>query len=169
MIGRELQQGRRTSPHSLYDYSLATYDSGDAFDQSFIWQIVNFVVQAAITFGLFALLFKQLPDAEIAWRDVWHGALATAALFVLGKFLLGLYISRSDPGSAYGAAGSLAIILVWVYYSAMIFFLGAEFTQVYATRRGSGIRPDEDAVRVVERTERVEPDAEGPRAGSGRG
>ena len=95
---------------------------------------------------------QQLPDAEIAWKDVALGALFTAALFVLGKFLLGLYIARSEPGSAYGAAGSLAIILVWVYYSAMIFFLGAEFTQVWARRRGEGIRPDEDAVRVVQHT-----------------
>lgn len=103
---------------------------------------------------LFMAMYKLLPDAKIAWRDVWHGALATAVLFVLGKFLLGFYVSQSDPGSAYGAAGSLAVILVWVYYSAMIFFLGAEFTQAYAERRGTGIEPDDDAVRVVEETRR---------------
>jgi membrane protein len=95
--------------------------------------------------ALFATMFKVLPDAEIAWRDVWGGALATAALFVLGKFLLGIYIGVSDPGSAFGAAGSLALILVWVYYSAMIFFFGAELTQVRARRRGRAIRPEQDA------------------------
>ena len=103
---------------------------------------------------LFMAMFKVLPDAKIAWSDVWRGALVTAALFVLGKFLLGFYISRSDPGSAFGAAGSLAVILVWIYYSAMIFLLGAEFTQVYANRRGGGIQPDDDAVRVVEEVRR---------------
>ena len=122
-----------------------------------LWAI-NLALSLAVISALFATMFRVLPDAEIAWSDVWRGALATGVLFVLGKFLLGLYISRSDPGSAYGAAGSLAIILVWVYYSAMIFFLGAEFTQVYASERGKGIRPDEDAVRVVERAER-RPDA----------
>lgn len=89
---------------------------------------------------LFMAMYRVLPDADIAWRDVWRGAAATAVLFVLGKFALGFYISRSDPGSAYGAAGSLAVVLVWIYYSAMIFLLGAEFTQVYANRRGRGIR-----------------------------
>ena len=98
-----------------------------------------------ITF-LFMAMFRVLPDAEIGWGDVWHGALATAILFVLGKFLLGIYLSASQPGSAFGAAGSLAVMLVWIYYSAMIFFLGAEFTQVYAERRGGGIRPEDEAV-----------------------
>lgn len=96
--------------------------------------------------ALFATMFKVLPDARIAWRDVWGGALLTAALFVVGKFLLGLYIGTTDPGSAFGAAGSLAIILVWIYYSAMIFFFGAELTQVWARRKGREILPDEDAV-----------------------
>lgn len=98
---------------------------------------------------LFMAMYRVLPDAEIASGDVWHGALVTAGLFVAGEFLLGFYIGRADPGSAYGAAGSLAVLLVWVYYSAMIFLFGAEFTQAYADRRGSGIRPDDDAVRVA--------------------
>jgi membrane protein len=97
---------------------------------------------------LFMAMYKVLPDARVAWSDVWRGALVTAVLFVVGKFLLGLYIARADPGSAFGAAGSLAVILVWIYYSAMIFLLGAEFTQVYADRHGSGIRPDADAIRT---------------------
>ena len=97
---------------------------------------------------LFMAMYRVLPDAEVAWADVARGAFATALLFVAGKFLLGVYIARSDPGSAFGAAGSLAVILVWIYYSAMIFLFGAEFTQVYADRRGSGIRPDDDAIRI---------------------
>jgi membrane protein len=113
-----------------------------------LWAI-NLGLSLLVITLLFMAMYKWLPDAEIAWRDVWIGALATAALFVLGKFLLGFYIARSDPGSAYGAAGSLAILLVWVYYSAMIFFLGAELTQVLARRRGGGIRPSRGAVRVV--------------------
>lgn len=96
--------------------------------------------------ALFAAMFKVLPDARIAWRDVWGGALVTAALFVIGKFLLGFYIGTTDPGSAFGAAGSLALILVWIYYSAMIFFFGAELTQVWARRKGREILPDQDAV-----------------------
>ena len=122
---------------------------------SVLWA-VNLGLSLLVITALFAAMYKVLPDAEIQWGDVWHGALATAALFVLGKFLLGLYIAKTDPGSAFGAAGSLAVILVWVYYSAMIFFLGAEFTQVYAERRGSGIQPDDDAVRVVEEKRRVD-------------
>lgn len=101
-------------------------------------------IDAALSLGIITLLFmaifKVLPDADVSWSDVWRGSLVTAVLFVLGKFLLGFYIGRSDPGSAFGAAGSLAVILVWIYYSAIIFFLGAEFTQVYAERRGSGLR-----------------------------
>jgi membrane protein len=125
--------------------------------QPALWAI-NLGLSLGVITVLFMAMYKLLPDAEIAWRDVWRGALVTAALFVVGKFLLSFYISQSDPGSAYGAAGSLAIILVWVYYSAMIFFLGAEFTQAYAERRGSGIRPDDGAVRVVEETREAPPE-----------
>lgn len=122
--------------------------------ESALWGI-NIGLSLLIITLLFMAMYKLLPDARIAWSDVWRGALVTAVLFVLGKFLLGFYISHSDPGSAYGAAGSLAVLLVWVYYSAMIFFLGAEFTQAYAERRGSGIQPDEGAVRVVEETRKM--------------
>jgi membrane protein len=99
--------------------------------------------------GLFAALFFVVPDARVHWREAWRGAAATAALFLVGNMLLGIYLSRSEPGSAYGAAGSLALILVWIYYSSMIFFLGAELTQVLARRRGEAIRPSKGAVRVV--------------------
>jgi membrane protein len=123
-----------------------------------VLQAINFAVSLAVITLLFALLFRYVPDAEIAWSDVWVGALATAVLFTVGKFGLGLYLGRSDPGSAFGAAGALALLLVWIYYSAVILFLGAEFTQAYATGRGSGIAPAEGAVRVVERKERVSRD-----------
>ncbi|HSH44353.1 MAG TPA: YihY/virulence factor BrkB family protein [Longimicrobiales bacterium] len=99
---------------------------------------------------LFAAMFKVLPDAKVAWRDVWLGAGVTAGLFIVGKYLLSFYISQASPGSAFGAAGSLAILLVWVYYSAMILFLGAEFTEAWAERRGRAIVPDKGAVRVAE-------------------
>lgn len=112
-----------------------------------LW-VFDLLLSVLVITGLFMVMYRVLPDAEIAWGDVWHGALVTAVLFVVGKFLLGFYISQTDPGSAYGAAGSLAVILVWIYYSSMIFFIGAEFTQVYALRRGSGIRPADDAVRA---------------------
>ena len=103
--------------------------------------------------------FKLLPDARVAWRDVWVGASATAVLFVVGKFLIGLYLGRTNPGQAFGVAASLAVLFVWVYYSSMILLLGAEFTESWATRRGSGIAPERGAVRVREerRLEREHP------------
>jgi membrane protein len=85
----------------------------------------------------FALLYKVMPDVRIEWRDVWIGAGVTAALFSMGKFLIGFYLGKAAPGSAYGAAGSLVVFLVWVYYSAQIFYLGAEFTHAFAERHGS--------------------------------
>jgi membrane protein len=108
--------------------------------------VITFVVVA----GLFATIFKVLPDAKIAWRDVLVGALVTAFLFTLGKFGLGFYLGRSNPGEAFGAAGSLALVLVWIYYSSMIVLFGAEFTQQWAVNRGSGIEPDEGARRMVD-------------------
>ena len=89
---------------------------------------------------LFGAIFKVLPDAKIAWSDVRVGAVVTALLFVAGKFALGLYLGRSNPGEAFGAAGALALMLVWIYYSSMIVLLGAEFTQAWAEHRGQGDR-----------------------------
>jgi membrane protein len=86
---------------------------------------------------LFALLYKLVPDAHIDWRDVWVGAAGTALLFAAGKLAIGLYLGRAGVGSAYGAAGSLVVFIIWVYYSAQIFFLGAVFTRIFAERRGS--------------------------------
>lgn len=106
-----------------------------------LWQAVELGVSFLLITGLFALLFKLLPDAHMAWRDVWVGAAVTAVLFTLGKFLLGMYLGRSGVTSTYGAAGSLVLILLWVYYSALILFFGAEFTQVYANSYGFGLQP----------------------------
>lgn len=107
----------------------------------YLLQAVNLLVSFGVTTLLFALLFKVLPDAKIVWRDVWLGAAATALLFTIGKYLIGLYLATSSTGSAYGAAGSLVFLLAWIYYSSLTLFFGAEFTQVYANRYGAGIRP----------------------------
>jgi membrane protein len=88
----------------------------------------------AVITVVFALIFKFLPDVTVSWRDVWWGAAITSALFVIGKFAIGFYIGASDVGSAYGAAGSLIVVLVWIYYSSIILLYGAEFTQVWSTR-----------------------------------
>lgn len=112
-----------------------------------LWQALNFVISLAVITLLFALIFKYLPDAEIRWRDLWVGAGVTALLFVIGKSLIGLYLGSSAVASSYGAAGSLVVLLLWVFYSAQIILFGGEFTQVYAKRRGAGIAPDEHAVK----------------------
>ncbi len=117
--------------------------------------ILTFAVSFVLTTLLFAMIYKVLPDVEIGWRDVWIGAGVTAFLFTVGKSLIGLYLAKSSVASTYGAAGSLVVLLLWVYYSSQILFLGAEFTQVYATRYGSRIRPSKHAVPVVEKKERV--------------
>jgi uncharacterized BrkB/YihY/UPF0761 family membrane protein len=91
----------------------------------------------AVITAIFALLFRLLPDIQISWHDVWLGAAFTAVLFTLGKYALGMYLGKASFGSTYGAAGSLVIVLVWVYYSAQILFFGAEFTQVYAREYGT--------------------------------
>jgi membrane protein len=119
-------------------------------EESIVWQILNFVISFGVITLLFAMIYKVLPDVKIAWSDVWIGAAATALLFTLGKFLIGLYLGRSGISTTYGAAGSLVLILIWIYYSAQILFLGAEFTQVYARRFGTRIEPAKDAIPVTE-------------------
>jgi membrane protein len=114
------------------------------------WQIVNFVISLAVITLLFAAIYKVLPDVTLSWNDVWIGAAATAILFTIGKTLIGLYLGNSSVGSAYGAAGSLLVVLIWVYYSAQILLLGAEFTQVYANTYGSRLRPAPGAEPVTE-------------------
>lgn len=113
-----------------------------------LWQVVNFALSFALISGLFALIFKVIPDAKVEWRDVWLGAVVTALLFTIGKQLLGLYLGKAAVGSSYGAAGSIVALVVWVYYAAQILFVGAEFTQVQARQRGAAIEPSENAERV---------------------
>jgi membrane protein len=100
-------------------------------------RIVDIVSSLAVTTAVFALIFKFMPNVRVAWRDVWIGAAMTSLLFTIGKVLIGLYLGRSGIASAYGAAGAVVVILLWVYYSSQILFFGAEFTQVYAARYGS--------------------------------
>ena len=102
-----------------------------------ILSVLNFLVSTAVIGALFSLLYKVLPDEKIDWGDVWVGGLVTAVLFSIGKALIGLYLGNSSVASAYGAAGSLAVVLIWIYYSAQLVLFGAEFTQVYAHRHGS--------------------------------
>jgi membrane protein len=102
-----------------------------------VLQAVNFAISFVVTTALFALIYKFLPRTKIGWSDVWVGAAATSLLFTIGKILIGLYIGKSSVASGFGAAGSLVVVLIWVYYSAQIFLLGAEFTWVYAFRHGS--------------------------------
>ncbi len=131
-------------------------------------QALNFVVSLVVITVLFAAMFKFLPDIQVEWRDVWLGAALTSLLFSIGKFAIGLYLGKTSVASAFGAAGSLVIILVWVYYSAQILFLGAEFTKAYAKLYGSGIRPDSTAIAVTAEARAEQggrrPDGDGVRA-----
>ena len=114
-----------------------------------VWQVLNFLLSFGVVALLFAAIYKVLPDVTIAWSDVWIGAAVTALLFTVGKFLIGLYLGHASVGSTFGAAGSLLVFLVWVYYSSQILFFGAEFTQVYARKYGSRIVPAEGAVPLT--------------------
>jgi membrane protein len=112
-----------------------------------IWNVVNEIISAAIFAVLFSLLFRYLPDARLPWQRAWHGGLITAVFFTVGKWLIGIYLSRGDVGGAYGAAGSLVVLLVWVYYSGAIFFYGAEVVQATVEEQGEKIPLAEHAVR----------------------
>lgn len=116
------------------------------------WGLIDITLSFATVVVLFAVIYKVLPDVRIAWRDVWFGACVTALLFVAGKWAIGLYLGRTSVASAYGAAGSLILLLLWVYYSSLILFFGAELTQEYAHWRGAAIEPDDHAVRILPRT-----------------
>jgi membrane protein len=126
---------------TAFDHFLESWMPGAGL----LLQIIHFTVSLAVIAFLFAAIFKFLPDAQVAWKDVAIGALMTAILFNIGKYLIGLYIGQSSAASVYGAAGSLVTLLLWVYYSGLIFFFGAELTQVYAARFGSGVTPAENA------------------------
>ncbi len=118
-------------------------------------QIVNLLVGFGLTTIVFAMIYKLMPRVHVRWHDVWLGALVTSALFTIGKFLIGLYIGKSGVASGFGAAGSLIVILVWVYYSAQIFLVGAEFTWVYAKTLGS-LRGVEGVAEVAEKAATAE-------------
>ena len=116
--------------------------------------VIFYIVNLALTLGvvtlLFAIIFKVLPDAKIKWKNVWAGAIATSILFMIGKFAISFYIGKSNVGSTYGAAGSLVILLLWIYYSSIILYFGAVFTKAYALKQGEIIEPNHYAVTVEE-------------------
>ncbi len=128
--------------------ALGHFFTGWIGDYVVLGSLLNFLLSFAVITVLFAAIYKFLPDAEMPWKNLWVGAAVTALLFNIGKFLLGLYLGNSSVGSTYGAAGSLVVLLVWVFYSAQILLIGAEFTQVYSKYRGTPVQPSKHAVRV---------------------
>jgi len=130
----------------LHNYLQAIIPGGQ-----YVGLAVFYVFDLAVVVLLFAMIFRYLPDARIAWRDVWTGAGLTALFFLIGKFLLGVYLSSGAAGSAYGAASSLVALLLWVFYSAQILLFGAEFTKLNANTYGSHVEPEEHAVKVERR------------------
>jgi membrane protein len=129
---------------------LGSYLEGILPIPSVALQALNFFISFSVTALLFTLIYKVLPDVTVKWKDVWIGGVVTALLFSLGRFLIGLYLGKGSVGSAYGAAGSLVIILLWIYYSSQILFFGAEFTKVFANTLGSHIKPSPHAEPVSE-------------------
>lgn len=126
--------------------ALSNWASGYISDNfTVIFKVADFIVSLGVVTLLFASIYKFLPDAKISWRDVWIGALMTSVLFVITKFALGLYFGKSDPGSTYGAAGSIVLIMLWVSYAGIILLFGAEFTQVFANRYGKKVQPTDTA------------------------
>ncbi|MEO7167349.1 MAG: YihY/virulence factor BrkB family protein [Spartobacteria bacterium] len=119
-----------------------------------LWQAGNVVISLVVVAVLFAMIYRYLPDVQIKWHDVGIGAAVTSILFNGGKYLIGIYLGHAAIGSAFGAAGSFAVLLVWIYYSALICFFGAEFTQVYARRHGRQIQPEEHARSLGKKTEK---------------
>jgi membrane protein len=118
---------------------------------SLLLEAINFVLAFVIVTLLFAMIYRVLPDVKIGWKDVWLGSLVTALLFIVGKTLIGIYLGRTNLASSYGAAGSLVVILLWAYYSSLIFFFGAEFTRIHSRQfRDGKAKPETGAVRVPE-------------------
>jgi len=115
----------------------------------FLWKFLSLAVSFGLVTLFFALVFKFLPDAKVAWSDVWMGAIITSILFAIGRSLLGWYLGKTSFASTYGAAGSLIVLLAWIYYSAQILFLGAEFTEVYARKHGSHITPTRHSMKIT--------------------
>ncbi len=116
----------------------------------YLMKALNFLISFGVITFLFAMIYKYLPDVKIVWGDVWIGAIATSLLFTIGKSLIGIYLGRSSTASAYGAVGSLVVLLLWDYYSIMIFLMGAEFTQVYTNKYGSRMVPSKEAIPLTE-------------------
>jgi len=114
-----------------------------------VGQCLNLAISVVVISVLFAMIYRFLPDAKIVWKDVWFGAAITAVLFTIGKYLIGVYLAQAGTASAYGAAGSLAVLLIWLYYSSQIFLFGAELTKVYANKFGSRILPKENAIPIT--------------------
>lgn len=123
----------------------------------YLFYVINWCVTLVVISVLFAVIFKILPDAIISWRDAVIGAAVTAGLFLLGKFLIGYYLGRSNLDVTYGTAASIIIILSWVYYNALILYFGAEFTKMYALQAGEGIRPKDTAVFIIKRESKEVP------------
>jgi len=140
----------------LSDYLLEIFPETTAF----LFSLVNFGITFIVISVLFGVIFKYLPDAQIRWRYVRSGAIFTAVLFIIGKYVIGLYMQYTAPASAYGAAGSIIIILLWIYYTAAILYLGAEFTKVYTQWASGEILPSKYAVRLVQTEVEIEPDAD---------
>jgi membrane protein len=134
-----------------------------------LWQVLNTAISLVVISGLFALLFKLLPDVKIEWRHVRLGAFVTAVLFTVGKYALGLYLGRASVASPYGAAGSIVVLVIWVYYAAQIVFFGAEFTRQYALRHGAKLEPTPDAIPAEGPASKAEPSAKTANATSARG
>ena len=128
--------------------ALGDWFGGSAATSPRLLQVVNTLLSLGVITLLFAMMFKFLPDAKVSWRHVWSGALTTAILFTVGKYLIGLYLGRASVGSAYGAAGSVVVVMVWVYYASLIFFFGAELTHVKSRRSLGTVVPTEHAVEA---------------------
>jgi membrane protein len=129
----------------LSDRMIARFPEANVY----FFHVINWAIIFVVITGLFATIFKVLPDAHIKWRDAFVGSCFTALLFLAGKYLISLYLTNSTISTTYGAAASMVIILLWVYYSSNILFFGAEFTKVYTLQYGSGITPDETAVFII--------------------
>jgi membrane protein len=129
----------------LHDKLARLFDAATVY----IFQTFNYIILFVVISTLFAIIFKVLPDGTIRWKDAYAGAIFTSILFLIGKFLIGFYLGSSDIGVTYGAAASIIIILLWVYYSSIILYFGAEFTKVYTMNFGKGITPDKTAVFIV--------------------
>jgi membrane protein len=117
----------------------------------YLFNIINTLVILTVITGLFAVIYKVLPDAIIGWKDALIGSAFTAILFLIGKFIIGFYLGKANMDITYGAAASIVIILTWVYYSSLILYFGAEFTKIYALHSGEGIRPNQTAVFIIKR------------------